>query len=79
MSSKPIEKPWNPFAIEQWIAWLSATFVAGITMVIFLYSHFETKEHFEESQNLDKDFKQEINARMIRIEDKLDTLLLKGK
>ena len=45
MSSKDIES-WKPFTTEQWIAWLSATMVAAVTIVVFLFTQFQTKDAF---------------------------------
>lgn len=68
---------WNPLTIDQWIAWLAATVVAGISMTVFFYTTFKTNSSFEEYKESETLLYQEQNARLERIENKLDRLLEK--
>lgn len=58
----------NPFGMSQWIAWISASVVAAATLSAFAYTNFQTKENA-------KEFKDDIEKRLDRIENKLDKLL----
>lgn len=58
------------FPIEIWIPWCAATVVASIMAMVFFYSHFQTKESFDEYQNM-------LDKRLVRMEDKLDKILEK--
>lgn len=59
------QNEWNPFSVPQWVAWMSATAVAAITLVVFLYQNFATKA--------------DVEKRLERIENKLDELILRDE
>jgi hypothetical protein len=54
----------NPFTVQEWIAWLSATAVAAFTMMAYGHNTFMTIRE-----------KLDIVERLDRIEDKIDSLL----
>lgn len=56
----------------QWISWLAAILVAGISVMIFLYSNFQTK--LDASAD-----RYDLEKRLERIEDKIDLLVLRYK
>jgi len=58
----------NPFTIPQWIAWLGATVAAAISMMVYIASTYETKEHQKENRD-------QIERRLERMENKLDRLI----
>lgn len=57
---------------EQWMTWIGATLMAAITMVGFIYTNFESKADY-------KDWKDDLEKRLERIERKVDTLLERSK
>ena len=72
MSEKPL---WNPFTVNQWVAWIASTCigVAGITS--FFYINFETRDAFAEYREEQDRKQEEVSKRLDRIEDKIDRLL----
>lgn len=68
-------KHWNPFSLEQWIAWLGATVIAAISMTIFFYKNFETKDQLAEYKENQEKYSELFEKRLDRIENKLDRLL----
>lgn len=66
---------WNPFSMEQWVAWVAATSigVAGITS--FFYVNFETKSSAAEYKDDQNRFQEDVFKRINRLEDKIDLLL----
>lgn len=58
----------NPFTIPQWIAWLGATVAAAISMMVYIASTYETKEH-------SKEIRDSVERRLERMENKLDHLI----
>jgi peptidoglycan hydrolase CwlO-like protein len=68
---------WSPLTVDQWVTWLGATVVAGITITIFFYTNFETKAETQEYKNNQEKYYQILERRLDRIEGKLDQLLTK--
>jgi sensor domain CHASE-containing protein len=68
---------WNPFSLDQWIYWLGATIVAAISMMIFLYSNFQTKDNFQDYKEDQKEDQKELIQRLDRLDHKLDRILLR--
>lgn len=56
------------FQATQWIAWLGATATAAVTLTVFAFENFETKEHAKEAQVT---FQRQFD----RLESKVDELL----
>ena len=55
---------------KEWIQWLGATLIAGLTLSAFAFTNFQTKEEAGTVQDM-------ILKRLDRIEEKLDTFILK--
>jgi hypothetical protein len=76
-------KDWNPFSLSQWIAWLVATIMAGITGTVGLITYADGKFENKEQAQLKATFHdlqlQEINNKLDKIESKLDRLVEKSK
>mgnify|MGYP001499077487 CR=1 FL=1 len=64
-----IEK-WNPFGVSEWVAWVGATVAAAVSITVFAFSNFETKERAVE-------VKSDLVQRLDRIEGKVDKILQK--
>lgn len=60
-----MRRGWNPFTMQQWLAWLGATMIAAMTLVVFLYQNFSTRV--------------DVEKRFDRIENKLDQLIFLRK
>jgi len=65
---------WNPFSIDQWVAWLGATMVGVAGITVFFYVNFETKDAFAEYKSEQIRIQDELFKRLDRIEDKIDRL-----
>ena len=68
-------KTWNPFSIEQWIAWCVATGIGVAGITTFFYMNFQTKDSFNEYKEGQIDFQESLERRLDRMEDKIDRLL----
>lgn len=75
--------PWNPFSLEQWIAWLVATGIAGITGTVGILSyaekHYASKNETELTQRFNAESMGMIRSQLEKIEIKMDRLLEKEK
>ena len=56
------------FSTTQWVSWLSATTLAGVTLSVFMFQNFQTKAET-------KEYKDSIENRLERIESKIDDLI----
>lgn len=72
-----VKKEWNPFTLEQWLSWLGATVIAAVSMMGFLYGHFQTRENFDVYKDNQKEFQAALDKRLDRMENKLDQLMTK--
>ena len=74
---------WNPFSLEQWVAWLMATAIAGISGTIgfltFAESRFENKEKAELSSKFQDQRLNTIGVQIEKIDLKLDRLIERSK
>jgi hypothetical protein len=68
------EKP-QLLTIDQWVSWLMGSIMGVISVVIFLYGNFLTKESFADYRNEHQRFEAEIMRRLERIEEKLDQMI----
>jgi uncharacterized membrane protein len=75
-------KEWNPFGAATWIAWLGATVFAALTITVYAYAVFETKEESKAKQAATQAIIDvhhvDVVQRMDRMENKVDQLLEKG-
>ena len=56
------------FQATSWIAWLGATATAAVTLTVFAFENFETKEHAKEAQTTSQ-------RQLDRLESKVDELI----
>lgn len=59
-------------SLDQWISWTAATLIAAISMVVFLYTNFQTKVASDERSA-------QLEKHLDRIEGKLDQMILNQK
>lgn len=79
MNVTPKSKEWNPFTVDQWIAWLGATIIAAISMTVFFYNHFQTKEENQVYHENQSHYFDLMEKRLDRIESKVDQLLTSNR
>jgi len=59
---------WNPFSLDQWIAWIVATCAAGISITVYAYREFETKA---EAAQVKLDMQREADFRWTEAKEQL--------
>jgi hypothetical protein len=76
------KQKWNPFSAATWVAWCGATVFAALTITVYAYAVFETKDESRAKQLATQGIVDvhhtDVIQRMDRIENKVDTLLQKG-
>lgn len=55
----------------QWVSWIGAILASAITLVVFVYSTFQTKTEANDN-------KSDLYHRLERIENKIDSLLTRN-
>lgn len=56
------------FSTSQWLSWFGVTLVSVLTLCAYVYGNFITKSDYVSNRTDD-------NARLVRIEEKLDRLV----
>lgn len=72
-------KSWNPFTLDQWIAWIAATAFAGVSGTIALLTFAEARFENKEQAALKHQYKdsqlEKIEIKLDKIDSKVDRLL----